>query len=91
MVLACRTVLKVHMCLMLCRLYMGTLWLLIELGKSGGPFAVASGRPLEWNGFLTTSCELWKGRTIWKSQSGNVGAAELAVVLVQSFIFSKKS
>ena len=46
---------------------------------------------LEWNGFLTTSCELWKGRTIWKSQSGNVGAAELAVVLVQSFIFSKKS
>ena len=91
MVLACRTVLKVHMCLMLCRLYMGTLWLLIELGKSGGPFAVASGRPLEWNGFLTISCELWKGRTIGKSQSSNVGAAELAVVLVQSFIFSKKS
>ena len=52
---------------------------------------MASGRPLEWNGFLTTSCELWKGRTIWKSQSGNVGAAELAVVLVQAFIFSKKS
>lgn len=68
---------------------MGTLWLLIELGKSGGPFAVASGRPLEWNVFLTTPCELWKERTIWKS-SGNMGAAELAVVLVQAFIFSKK-
>lgn len=51
---------------------------------------MASGRPLEWNCFLTTSCELWKERTIWKSQSGNVGAAELAVVLVQAFIFSKK-
>lgn len=89
MVLACRTVLKVRMRLILCSLYMGTLWLLIELGKSGGPFAVASGRPLEWNVFLTTSCELWKERTIWKS-SGNVGAAELAVVLVQAFIFSKK-
>ena len=70
--LTCRTVLKVRMRLMLCSLYMGTL-LLTGLGKLGGPFAVASGRPLEWNGFLTTSCELWKERSIWKLQSGNVG------------------
>lgn len=33
MVLTCRTVLKVRMRLMLCSLYMGTLQLLIKLGK----------------------------------------------------------